>query len=71
MKKTRVSLPRFTAHMPTLEAVKNCCRSVAGHCLKVGKCDCCSSAIIKFLLSGKDGCGSGICGIGYGGVGDC
>ena len=32
-------------------------------CCKGGKCDCCRSAILKFLLGGKDGCGSGICGI--------
>jgi len=52
----------------TYELKKNTTNNLSPHigggsesCCKGGKCDCCMSDILKFLLSGTDGGGSGIC----------
>jgi hypothetical protein len=54
----------------TYELKKNTTNNPSPHigggsesCCKGGKCDCCMSDIFKFLLSGTDGGGSGICAI--------
>ena len=47
--------PYFLLSIASLLLVSSCCKG--------GKCDCCMSDIFKFLLSGTDGGGSGICAI--------